>query len=236
MKDGPNIARIAVAIGDRARADMLSALLGGQALTATELATQADITKQTASTHLSKLLDAGLVTVLTQGRHRYFQLAAPDVARLLENLTGVAERTGAVRVRTGPREPALRRARVCYDHLAGELGVALFDALVRRKLIELPASHGTEGGLIELTDKGRRFFDGLGIDLDASGRSRRAPCRSCLDWSVRRHHLAGTLGAAVLDRCYEQKWAKRINGTRIVRFSRAGESNFRKTFGLRPAN
>lgn len=232
MKDGPNIARIADAIGERARADMLTALMGGQALTATELAAEADITKQTASTHLSRLLDTGLVTVLTQGRHRYFQLAAPDVARLLENLMGVAERIGATRKRPGPREPALRRARVCYDHLAGEFGVSLFDALVCQGLLELPAAHGTEGGHIDLTAKGRDFFQQLGIDMGGLERSRRPLCRSCLDWSVRRHHLAGSLGAALLAQCYERKWAKRIDGTRIVRFSREGESNFREAFAL----
>ena len=236
MNDGPNIAPIADAIGERARADMLTALMGGQALTASELAVEAGITRQTASTHLSRLLDTGLVTVLTQGRHRYFQLAAPDVARLLENLMGVAERIGATRTLPGPREPALRRARVCYDHLAGEFGVSLFDALVRRGLLELPAAHGTEGGHIDLTQKGRQFFHELGLDMDSLDHSRRPLCRSCLDWSVRRHHLAGSLGAAVLAWCYERKWAKRADGTRIVRFSRTGERSFREAFALPAAH
>src|ERR1700733_1316847 len=118
VKDGPNIVGIAAMIGDHARSDMLTALAGGQALTATELAQIAGVTKQTGSAHLAKLLDTQLVAVETQGRHRYYRLAHRDVAHLLESLMGVAFRTGALRVRTGPREPALRKARVCYDHLA----------------------------------------------------------------------------------------------------------------------
>ena len=121
MKDGPNVVRIAALIGDHARADVLTALVGGQALTATELAQVAGVTKQTISAHLAKLVDARLLAVESQGRHRYFRLADRDVGELLENLMGVAYRTGAVRLRASPREPALRFARVCYDHLAGEL-------------------------------------------------------------------------------------------------------------------
>src|SRR6478736_7091165 len=125
MSDGPNIARIAALIGDPARAEMLTALMTDRALTATELAGIAGITKQTVSAHLAKMREAKLIAVDSQGRHRYFRLADRDVAHLLESLMGVAFRTGALRARASPREPALRRARVCYDHLAGELGVAI---------------------------------------------------------------------------------------------------------------
>src|SRR5216110_3218203 len=135
MKDGPSIARIAALIGDHARADTLAALSGGQALTATELAHVAGVTKQTISGHLAKLVDAQLLAVESQGRHRYFRLADRDVAELLESLMGVAERAGAVRLQPGPREPALRKARVCYDHLAGELGVLVYDGLARRRYL-----------------------------------------------------------------------------------------------------
>src|SRR5499427_4227849 len=127
MRDGPNIVRIAALVGDQARAEILTALMGGEALTATELADVAGVTKQTVSTHLSKLVDARLLAVESQGRHRYFRLAERDVAELLESLMGVAYRAGAVRFRSSPREPALRKARVCYDHLAGDLGVQLYD-------------------------------------------------------------------------------------------------------------
>ena len=224
MKDGPSIVGIAALIGDHARAEILTALMAGQALTATELAGVAGVTKQTISSHLGKLLDARLLAVESQGRHRYFRLAEPDVAQLLESLMGVAYRAGAVRVRSSPREPALRKARVCYDHLAGELGVLVFDGLEQRRFVR----SGSEG--LELTSQGRRFCTELGIDVETLARRRRPLCRACLDWSMRRHHLAGALGAAVLKRCLDLGWAKRAKGSRVVTFSPAGESALRKLF------
>src|SRR2546425_902948 len=147
MKDGPGIARIAALIGDHARAEVLTALMGGQALTATELAEVAGVTKQTISSHLAKLVDARLIAAERQGRHRYFRLADRDVATLLEHLMGVAYRTGAVRLRASPREPALRKARVCYDHLAGDLGVLVYDSLEQRCLVRArEASHSAISG------------------------------------------------------------------------------------------
>jgi DNA-binding transcriptional ArsR family regulator len=224
MKDGPNIVGIAALIGDHARAEILTALTAGEALTATELAAVAGVTKQTVSSHLAKLLDARLVAVESQGRHRYFRLGGRDVAQLLENLMGVAYRTGAVRVRASPREPALRKARVCYDHLAGDLGVLVFDGLAQRRLLRT----GSDG--LHLTKGGQRFFATFGIDTDALVSRRRPLCRACLDWSVRRHHLAGALGAALLDRCYELGWARRVKGSRIVNFSPSGEKALRERF------
>src|SRR5205085_10976552 len=160
MKDGPSIARIAALIGDHARADTLAALSGGQALTATELAHVAGVTKQTISGHLAKLIAARLLAVESQGGHRYFRLADRDVAELLEKLMGVAYRAGAVRIRTSPREPALRFARVCYDHLAGELGVLAFDSLKQRRFVR-----ATRDG-VELTRSGHAFWRDLGVDID----------------------------------------------------------------------
>jgi DNA-binding transcriptional ArsR family regulator len=226
MKDGPNIVGIAALIGDHARAEMLTALAGGEALTATELATVAGVTKQTVSGHLAKLVDARLVSVASQGRHRYFRLSDHDVAQLLESLMGVAYRTGAVRARASPREPALRKARVCYDHLAGDLGVQVFDALERQRLLR-PAADG-----LQLSRNGHQFFAALGIDPQALAIGRRPLCRACLDWSVRRNHLAGALGAAMLDRCYELGWARRVKGSRVVSFSGPGEKALRERFGL----
>jgi DNA-binding transcriptional ArsR family regulator len=228
MKDGPNIVRIAALIGDHARADILTALLTGQALTATELADVAGVTKQTISAHVAKLLDAKLLSMEKQGRHRYFRLADDDVARLLENLMGVAYRAGAVRVRASPREPALRKARVCYDHLAGELGVLIFDSLKQRRLLTL--LKGNE--VPTLTSQGQRHFREFGIDVPALASERRPLCRACLDWSMRRHHLAGALGAAVLRRCLELRWARREKGSRVVSFSASGEKALRSQFGL----
>lgn len=225
MKDGPNIARVAALIGDRARADVLAALMAGRALTAGELADTAGVTKQTISAHLAKLLDAGLIAVDKQGRHRYFRLDGHDVAQLLESLMGVAFRTGAVRLLTGPREPALRKARVCYDHLAGELGVAAYDALQTRRVFT-GIEEGT--GSPRLAKAGHAWFAAFGVDVDATAARRRSLCRPCLDWGERRHHLGGALGAALLDRVFEQRWASRTPGTRIVAFTPRGEAAFRQ--------
>lgn len=224
MKAGPDIARIASLVGDPARANMLTALMSGRALTATELAHEAGVTPQTASAHLAKLEAGGLVLPRRQGRHRYFALSNDDVARMIEGLMGVAARAGHLRTRTGPREPALRHARVCYDHLAGEMGVALYEGLLRR------------GHLVDATDEphltaaGEKFVTAFGIDLQAIRGRRRPLCRSCLDWSARRSHLGGSLGAGILARIYDLGWADRVEGTRIVRFTGRGDASFRETF------
>ncbi|TFW09695.1 transcriptional regulator [Oxalobacteraceae bacterium OM1] len=226
MKDGPNIVGIAALIGDHARAEALTALMSGRALTATELADAANVTKQTMSAHLGKLLDAGIVEVEAQGRHRYFRIANEDVAHLLESLMGVAYLTGAVRLRSSPREPALRRARVCYDHLAGEMGVTLYS-----RLLELGALTLDADGL-GVTDAGRQLFLRLGIDTDVLLKQRRAMCRLCLDWSERRHHLAGSLGAALLDRMMELGWARRERDSRVVAFTAAGAARLSETLKM----
>jgi DNA-binding transcriptional ArsR family regulator len=225
VKDGPNIARIASLLGDPARADVLTALMTDRALTATELAAIAGVTKQTMSAHLSKLLDAALVAVDQQGRHRYFRLADEDVAGLLESLMGVAFRTGAVRLLSSPREPALRTARVCYDHLAGELGVTAYEALLRHGVLKMSR------GELRLSGSGVEWFRRLGIDTAAAARQRRTFCRPCMDWSERRHHLAGALGAALLSRFGNLKWAARDKHSRVIRFTPAGQRAFKELFG-----
>jgi DNA-binding transcriptional ArsR family regulator len=222
MKDGPNIVGIAALIGDHARAEVLTALMADRALTATELAEVAGVTKQTISAHLAKLVDAGLVAVESQGRHRYFRLADQDVAHLLESLMGVAFRTGALRVRASPREPALRKARVCYDHLAGEIGVRIYESLLKRRAL-VPGANG-----LDLTVAGRRLFQELRIDTDALSTQKRAFCRACLDWSERRHHLAGALGAALLARFVDLGWAKRASDSRAVLLTANGERALHK--------
>jgi DNA-binding transcriptional ArsR family regulator len=234
MRDGPHISGIAALVGEPARAEMLTALLADRALTATELATIAGVSKATASTHLAKLLDAGLLAVQDQGRHRYFRLADRDVAQLLESLMGVAFRTGAVRLKSSPREPALRRARVCYDHLAGELGVIAFEALMAHGAFKRDAGNG-----LQLTARGQQWFAAFGIDAQALASQRRMFCRACLDWSERRHHLAGALGSALLQRFFELGWARRVKDTRIVLFTPPGEQAFaalwRRTAAHAPA-
>src|ERR1700723_1345179 len=152
MKAGPDIAMVAALVGDPARANMLTALMTGRALTASELAHEAGVTPQTASSHLAKLEAGGLIEQEKQGRHRYFRLADPDVAGVLEGLEGLAARAGHLRVRTGPKDPALRRARVCYDHLAGDLGVQMLDSMKTQRLIRQRKQD------IELTTQGQRFL------------------------------------------------------------------------------
>jgi hypothetical protein len=186
------------------------------------LAAIAGVTKQTMSAHLSKLLDAALIAVDQQGRHRYFRLADEDVGDLLESLMGVAFRTGAVRLLSSPREPALRKARVCYDHLAGELGVLAYESLVRNECLEM-----SRQGL-RPSAAGIGWFRSAGIDTDLALRQRRAFCRPCMDWSERRHHLAGSLGAALLSRVCDLGWAKRDKASRVVRFTASGERRFRQ--------
>ncbi len=220
MKDGPNIARIAWLLGDSARAEALTALMTDRALTATELSAVAGVTKQTMSAHLSKLLDARLIAVEQQGRHRYFRMADADVAHLLESLMGVAFRTGAVRLLSSPREPALLKARICYDHLAGELGVRAFEALLRARIFARTADG------IRLTAAGAEWFTEVGVDTAAAAEQRRTLCRPCMDWSERRQHLAGALGSALLGRVCQLGWAKRDIDSRVIRFTPRGQRAF----------
>jgi DNA-binding transcriptional ArsR family regulator len=227
MTGEPNIVGIAALIGDQARAKLFLALMAGQALTATELAGAAGVTKQTVSSHLAKLVDARLLAVESQGRHRYFRLAGRDVARLLESLMGLATRLSGTPTRQfGPREPALRQARVCYDHLAGDLAVQVFDSLERR-CFSRPLRHG-----LQLSAHGVAFFREFGIDIDALSSQRRVLCRACLDWSARRHHLAGALGAALLTRYFELGWARRAKHSRAVIFTAQGQLELRRQFQL----
>jgi DNA-binding transcriptional ArsR family regulator len=226
MKDGPAIAPVAALAGDPARANMLAALAAGRALTASELANEAGITAQTASSHLAKLQAGGLISQVKQGRHRYFRLADRDVAMMLEAMMGVAARAGHMRTRPGPADPAMRKARVCYDHLAGEMGVRLFDSLIARRFI------ASKSDAVTVTRDGRRFLTEFGIDIDALASGRRPLCRSCLDWSMRRAHLAGALGGALLDRIYALDWAKRGKHSRTLIFTLRGERSFASVFPL----
>ncbi|WP_222183848.1 ArsR/SmtB family transcription factor [Geminicoccus harenae] len=226
MQTGPDIARVAALLGDPGRANIVTALLDGSALTAGELARQAGVTAPTASAHLARLEQGGLLARQRQGRHNYFRLAHPEIGQLLEGLMGLAERIGHRRTRTGPKEPALRLARVCYDHLAGELGVAMLDGLVRDGRL----AH--EDGQLRLTEAGEAFMADFGIGLVDLRQGRRPLCRACLDWSERRPHLAGSLGAALLQRFQALGWASREAGSRVVRFSPAGRAEFAATFGL----
>ncbi|WP_299867458.1 helix-turn-helix transcriptional regulator [uncultured Roseobacter sp.] len=228
MKEGPDIARVAALIGDPARANMLTALMTGKALTATELAAEAGITSQTASTHLAKLDGGNLLRVRKQGRHKYFSLATDDVAAVLEGLMGLAAKSGHLRTRTGPRDASLRKARVCYNHLAGAMGIRMFDSFHGRGFLAL------EDETLQLTRAGAEFMTGFGIDLDSLTTQKSPLCRECLDWSARRSHLAGSLGRALLARIETLGWAKREPGSRAVIFTQRGEAAFAERLAVAP--
>ncbi|QHQ34258.1 ArsR/SmtB family transcription factor [Algicella marina] len=223
MKEGPDIARIAALIGDPARANMLSALMGGQALTATELAAEAGITASTASGHLAKLQSGGLIGVRSQGRHKYFALAHEDVGQTLERMMGLAAVAGHMRSRPGPKDPALRKSRVCYNHLAGDFGIRLYESLLANSHILEVAGHP------ELTAAGAAAATDFGIDTETL---RQPITLSCLDWSERRSHLAGSLGRAYLSRFESLGWAMRQPESRVINFTSRGETEFFAAFPL----
>ncbi|SFL18035.1 ArsR/SmtB family transcription factor [Methylobacterium pseudosasicola] len=222
-----SVAQVGALVGDPARVAMLQALMDGRALTASELAQAAGITRQTASGHLAQLAAASLVTVSKQGRHRYHRLAGPEVARLLESLMLLASDATAQRPRTGPRDARLRLARTCYDHMAGWLGVQLADALVARNWVEIAEDGAlvTEAGLDRLAD--------LGLDAVVGGRAK-LQCRPCLDWSERRPHLAGRLGAALCTHSLQRGWVRRQPGSRALDVTPAGWRAFHDLFDIRP--
>ncbi|RED54165.1 ArsR/SmtB family transcription factor [Aestuariispira insulae] len=226
MIEGPYIAEIASLIGDPARANMLSALMDGRALTATELSLIAGVTPQTASSHLGKMQTAGLLSLEKQGRHRYFRLSGQDVADALEALMVLSSQTNPRKRHTGPKDQAMRHARTCYDHLAGCVGVALTDALIERGLIR-DQDHG-----LAITEAGSRYFEQIGIDIPQLKTGKRAVTRPCLDWSERRPHLGGALGAAILDRFLEKGWLNRRKNSRTIQITPPGYQALREEFGI----
>jgi DNA-binding transcriptional ArsR family regulator len=234
MASNAVFAQVASLAGDPARAGMLHALMDGLALTASELARVAHVTPQTASGHLARMAAVGLLSVEKQGRHRYHRLASPAVAQMIESIMQVASGLESARppLVVGPRDAALRAARTCYDHLAGRLGVALADALVAGGYAEL----ATDAGVV--TDAGLDLLGRIGINVDAlltrrGKQAARVLCRPCLDWSERRPHLAGAVGAALCAHSLGNGWIRRIPGTRAVAITPKGQRMFRETFGVR---
>ncbi len=216
MTEGPNLAKLAALLAEPARAQMLTMLLAGQALTATELADAAGIGRPTASAHLTKLEAAGFLACVPQGRHRYYRLADEGVAEMLEQMLGIASRAGAMPLLTGPRDAALREARVCYDHLAGRHAVALLERLLAADVVV------RSGAALSMGPHAQEMLEAVGIDVAALNHTKRVPCRACLDWSERRDHLAGALGAALLQLALDRGWAKRERDSRAVSFTAAG--------------
>jgi DNA-binding transcriptional ArsR family regulator len=226
MKESVQISEVAALVGDPARANMLSALMDGRALTAGELAYAAGVSPQTTSGHLAKLTEARLLVPQKQGRHRYYRLATPAVGRMIEGIMAVAVDGPPRHSPPGKFDAALRNARTCYDHFAGRLGVGLADALVARGHVML----GDDGG--EVTESGVDFLSGFGIDLAAARQRKRAFCRPCLDWTERRPHLAGAVGAALASRCFDMRWFERMRDSRALVITPAGRRGLAEVFGL----
>ena len=226
MPAEPDIATIAALIGEPARAAMLMALMDGHSLPAGELAYCARVSPQTASSHLAKLVEYELLTVTVSGRHRYYALKSAEVAHVLEALSSIAP-LGRIRsLRDGKQVEALRRARTCYDHLAGKLGVALAQALVEREYFRLDSE------CCEPTTTGLRWLKEWNIDVMPLYKSRRPLARPCVDWSERRLHIGGALGTAITNHLFEQKWLARIPNTRGVLLTTAGEIELKEELGL----
>lgn len=222
----PNLAQVASLIGDESRAAMLLQLLGGKSLPATELARVARVTPQTASAHLAKLEAGGLVVHVSYGRHRYYRLTNADVGLALESLNAVASPKPIRSLRESDQSKALQFARTCYDHLAGKVGVALTERLLEWNLIE-------EGGrdFVIPTD-GISWFQEFGLDLDALRSGRRHFARQCLDWSERRHHIGGALGAAIANRLVELHWVERMPAGRAVAVTKQGKTGLAEKLNL----
>jgi DNA-binding transcriptional ArsR family regulator len=226
MSADPNLAEVASLIGEPARAAMLLALLGGQALPAGELAGRAGVTPQTASTHLARLVDGGLVQASSSGRHRYYRLRSGEIGAVLEALLTIAPARPVRSLRQSEEARALRAARTCYDHLAGALGVALTRRLLALELLI------REGEQFHLTAAGAAWLPDWGIDLDGLRRGRRALARPCLDWSERHDHLAGSLGAALAATLFARGWLLRVPGSRAVRLTPEGEAGLQHELGV----
>jgi DNA-binding transcriptional ArsR family regulator len=219
-----DISEPASLIGDPTRAAFLMALSETQSLPAGELARRADVTPSTASIQLAKLVDGGLLAVQQHGRHRYYSLAEPAIAAAIESLAVIAPQRPASSLRKARIGSDLHAARTCYDHLAGGLGVALFDALLQQGVLTPD---------LEATRKGLRRLRDLGVDLEGAAGGRRAFARRCLDWSERRDHLAGALGAAIATRFFELGWIERTPSSRAVRVTEAGRAGLEHELAVR---
>jgi DNA-binding transcriptional ArsR family regulator len=218
-----DISAPATLIGDPTRATFLMALSEGRSLPASELARRAGVTASTASIQLTKLVEGGFLATERNGRHRYYSLSDPEVAAAIEALAVIAPRRPASSLKQASRGSELQAARTCYDHLAGVLGVSLLEALRDERLLTAK---------LEVTQRGRKRFRELGIDVDRLAGRRRPVTRACLDWTERRHHLAGSLGAAVTSRCFELGWIERLPTSRAVRLTRRGRCEMPTRFRL----
>ncbi|WP_123043600.1 ArsR/SmtB family transcription factor [Cohnella candidum] len=225
MNAYPDFSYVAKLIAEPARAAILNGLMDGSSLPAGELAYRASVSAPTISSHLAKLVEGGLITVHQQGRHRYFKIADASVAEILEKLGTLAPPVQVRSLRQSEELKRVRRARTCYDHLAGELGVGLAESLVKRNMIIL------ENGEYAVTEPGKELFSRWGIRLEEARVKRRVFAKACLDWSERRFHISGWLGAAMATRFFELGWIERVDGSRAVRLTEAGKAALREDLG-----
>jgi DNA-binding transcriptional ArsR family regulator len=207
-------------IVDPVRTNILWSLLDGRAYTATELAIQSDTSPQNISMHIKKLIQADLLTAESQGRHKYYRFSKPEVAYAMEAIGSLIPKANHKVIVSSPNNQAIKYCRTCYDHLAGKVGVMLTDGLIKQKLITL---HGSQ---YEVTKKGNKVFDEFGINTNELSKGRRTFAKPCLDWSERRHHLAGSLGAAILDQLLTLGWIRRVRESRAVIISSKGHTGF----------
>jgi DNA-binding transcriptional ArsR family regulator len=226
MSEDVRIAEVAALVGDPARANILGALMGGRALAAGELVRVTGVSPQTTSGHLGKLTDGRLIACVKQGRHRYYRIATPRVAEMLESIMAVVADAPPRYRPSSKLDEAMRVARTCYDHFAGKLGVGITDALCALGHVTL----SDEGG--ELTESGVAFFERFGADLASARSRRRIFCRPCLDWTERRPHLGGTVGAVLAQRCFDLKWLQHMRGSRALIITPAGRRGLSEAFGL----
>jgi DNA-binding transcriptional ArsR family regulator len=234
MNDGSDIAisRLASAIGEPSRARMLFCLLDGHARTSTELAMVAEVSPSTASVHLTRLKKERLVKLLVQGKHRYYSIERADVARALEALMVVA---GSPRSRFVPTTPEpLRHARTCYDHMAGAIAVSLLHGFMQSEWI-VPSRNSDEPkseGALDLTPNGTKALESLGIDIAATRSLRRRFAYACIDWSERKPHIGGALGAALLQMAMRRRWVERELDSRVLQITRLGQRELAARFGI----
>ncbi|ADM68352.1 hypothetical protein GMA19_00499 [Paenibacillus polymyxa E681] len=226
MSTKSNVAMIASLVSEPSRAAILTALLDGRFHTASELAHMAGIKPQTASFHLAKMTEAQVVIVEKQGRHRYFGIQDPEVAQVMESLLSIAPPVPIKSFTHAFENEALRLARTCYDHVAGQLGVQLMSFFIQKGIL-----FEDQDGL-HITEPGEAFFTDFQIDLTKTRQKRRSFSHKCLDWSERRHHLAGALGSALLDRLFELHWIERLPTTRAIRITADGKRGFKEIFSI----
>ena len=248
MLGDSDLAAVGALIGEPARARILTALGDGRELPASVLASEAGVAASTASAHLSRLVDGGLVTVEARGRHRYFRLSGPNVGRAIEALAAIAPPAPVRSLKDGTRAQAVRAARTCYDHLAGRLGVALMGAMIERGILsggdghyergrarhDRPSAYGHDIDY-RLSDRGADALQTLGVDVDGAFAGRRPPIRYCVDWSEQDHHLSGALGAALAHRLRELDWVRPLPGSRAVLVTASGREGLAEQFGLTAA-